>query len=1113
MTAPTLARFELTGPLPTGTTVLEASAGTGKTYTIAGLVTRWIAEGEARLDEMLVVTFGRAATGELRSRVRERFLSVRDALADTAAATASDDEVVRVLADGAPAEVGARRDRLTEALASFDAATVSTTHEFCLQVLHGLGTAADVDPGTVLVESLDDLVVETCDDLYLRSWGRPDADEAPFDRDTALSIGRAAYNEFDAHLVPLAPEPGSAVETRVRFARAVRDEVERRAKVLRVMGFDHLLRRVRDALRDPVSGPAACARLRERYAVVLVDEFQDTDPVQWEVLERAFHGHRTLVVIGDPKQAIYAFRGADVRAYLAARKAAGTQATLGTNHRSDRALLDGLQTVLRGAALGDADIVVRPVDAGHSGTVLPHDPTPVRVRVLPREGLPAWRGQPLVGPVRDAVAADVATQVLRLLAAGETVTSRHAGEVRPLRAADIAVLVRKGSQAQQVRDALAAVGVPSVLTGTSSVFGTDAAKDWLVLFEALEQPHRTQRVRRLGITPFVGWTATDLDGGEDAVDEFALQLRDWADLLTTRGVAAMFGAVSEQRDLAGRLLQRPDGERLLTDLRHVAESLHAEQLASQLGLAGLLSWLRVRVTDAGRDPDQERSRRLDTDAAAVQVVTVHTSKGLEFPVVLVPYGWDAAGGGFGERLPRGHARLDEREVRTLHVGGKDAADHGEACAALDVDEAGEELRLLYVAVTRAISRLVLWWAPTHNTKKGPLHRLLFADDPADVPVEVDVPADDDVVAHLQRLAAGGAGVVVEEVSTASAPAAPPTAPPAVPDLAAAVFDRGLDVEWRRTSYTGLTRVVHEHDAVGSEPQVQVKDDEPDELGASAADDPADEPLRAIASPMADLPGGAWFGTLVHSVLEEMDLSAADVRGELLRVCTEQLQHRAVELTAEQLAEALLPSVSTPLGPLADGVRFRDIAARDRLPELAFELPLAGGDVPVADVLLGQVADLLDQHLPAGDRMSRYAGMLRSPALAAQHLRGYLAGSLDVVVRLTGPRYVVVDHKTNRLADRDVPLTAWHYRQSALDDAVLAAHYPLQALLYCVALHRFLRWRQPGYDPAVHLGGVLYLFLRGMCGEQGADRLPGVWSWSPPAGLVVALSDLLAGRAS
>jgi exodeoxyribonuclease V beta subunit len=384
---------DVQGDLPAGTTVLEASAGTGKTYTIAGLVTRYVAEGHVRLDQLLVVTFGRAATSELRTRVRERLLLAREALADPERARESADPVVRLLADGHESAVVARRQNLVAALSGFDAATVATTHEFCQQVLHALGTAADLDPGTVLQEDLRDLVTEDADDLYLRFYARPGAPEAHMDRAAAQSLAHAAVQDAEALLAPADAVPDSPADVRVRFARAVRQEVVVRKRALRLLGFDDLLTRVRDALLHPVTGPTARARLQERYAVVLVDEFQDTDPVQWQVLESAFHGSRTLVVIGDPKQAIYAFRGADVRAYLAARAQADAEQTLDTNWRSDPELLEGMATLLRGAALGHPQIVVRPVKAGQPHPLLAPDPdaSPVRVRVLQREGLTARR--------------------------------------------------------------------------------------------------------------------------------------------------------------------------------------------------------------------------------------------------------------------------------------------------------------------------------------------------------------------------------------------------------------------------------------------------------------------------------------------------------------------------------------------------------------------------------------------------------------------------------------------------------------------------------------------------------------------------------------------------
>jgi len=1209
--------MQLDGPLPTGTWVLEASAGTGKTYAIAGLVARYVAEGQARIDQILAVTFGRAATSELRNRVRERLVSVREALRDVDTAKDDPDEVVALLASGDPAEVALRRDRLSSALADFDAATVATVHEFCQQVLHGLGVAADYDPGTELVENLDIVRDQVAEDLYLRWAMSSQGDPELFPPAAARRIAKAAVADREAVLLPRpeSPDPSSAASVRVRFAQAVRAEVDRRTRAARVLGFDDLLTRVRDALADPVTGPVAAGRLRSRYAVVLVDEFQDTDPVQWDVLRLAFDEHRTLVVIGDPKQAIYAFRGADVRAYLRAVETADTHATLETNWRSDKQLVSAMQSLFRGAALGDQQIKVRTVGVGHVSQLLTssHDQPAIQIRQLRRDGLPTTKYGIPVDRARPAIAADVAAQIHALLAEGCTVTPRPVGSAaRPMRAADIAVLVRTGRQANLIRDTLRDSGIPAVLTGTESVYTAEAARDWVRLLEGLEQPHRASRVREAALTSLVGWTAAELDQrAPSGTDQLGSRLREWAEVLAERGVAALFATVSTQQSLTEQLLRRVDGERVLTDLRHIAEALHTHALRERLALGAMLTWLRERVAEAVGDPDQERSRRLDTDAAAVQVTTVHTSKGLEFPVVLVPFGWDGGGGGDRERTPRSH---DDAGQRTLHVGSVDAPGYERECDAETADEAGEELRLLYVATTRAISRLIIWWAPTATTGTGALHRLLFTDDPGDgIPAEVACPSDDAANDRLCALAAAGAQIDVQTITVPIPKASVSVPAAAVAQLSVARLHRTLDQTWRRTSYSGLTREVHEaHGQVVAEPQVGVKDDEGldpgDEIsgggeiglggsiGARRGSDmqagavggygenrqqrsptphatglsSEELAMAAIPSPMADLPAGAGFGTLVHAILETADLSGAEPNRRLAttppdssdaepnrRLASKppdssgtasdtelraQQPDQAVVLAAltaaakaelrwshkgldpDGLAQALLPAVLTPWGPIANDACLADFGPDRRLTELGFELPLAGGDratgrdgASIVWSVLADLAPLLEQHLPVGDPVRRYAAALRSPGLADEALRGYLSGSLDLVVRVgtqSAGRYLVIDHKTNRLSPPEVALTAWHYRREALDDAVMRAHYPLQAMLYSVALHRFLRWRQPDYDPETHLGGVAYLFLRGMCGAAtplAADGfVPGVWTWRPPASLVVALSDLLAG---
>jgi exodeoxyribonuclease V beta subunit len=272
---------------------------------------------------------------------------------------------------------------------------------------------------------------------------------------------------------------------------------------------------------------------------------------------------------------------------------------------------------------------------------------------------------------------------------------------------------------------------------------------------------------------------------------------------------------------------------------------------------------------------------------------------------------------------------------------------------------------------------------------------------------------------------------------------------------------------------------------------------------------------------------------VHAVLETADPFAADLAAELEQQIREHSVWWPVEAAPGDLAAALLPLHDTPLGPLAPGVTLRQIGLSDRLRELDFEFPLAGGDIrgdsgdfgalsfagrtsarPDRTITLADVGALFAANVPADDVLASYAARLSSGTLAAQPLKGYLTGSVDAVLRIPdgpGHRYLVVDYKTNWLGEPDRPLTSADYTRARMVEAMLHSDYPLQALLYCVVLHRFLRWRQPGYDPQQHLGGVLYLFLRGMCGADTPleDGHPaGVFSWQPPTSLILAVSDLL-----
>ena len=1087
--------FDPYGPLPTGTTVLEASAGTGKTWTIATLATRYVAEGEAELSQLMLATFSRAATQELRERVRERLSLTLRGLGRPP----GDDALVEHLRAGGEAEVALRRRRLARALSDFDRATIVTTHSFCSSVLDGLGMAGDHEPGVTLVESVDDLLRDVVDDLYLRKYAAAGASPPALTAKQARDVARAAVGDRQARLEPADADPASPAGQRVGLARAAVNELDRRKRIAGVRDYDDLLGLLCAVLRDPDRGPQGCARLQAQYRVVLVDEFQDTDPVQWEVLRRAFHGSTTLVLIGDPKQAIYAFRGAEVHSYLDAVREADRKQALGTNWRTDEGLLRALHHLYGGAALGHPAIRVRAVEAAHGASRLAGVP-PLRLRVLGRTGAgPLGRsGFPAVGPLRARVADDVAADVVRLLEAGPLLT---VDAPRPVRPGDVAVLVRKHAQAALVQAALARAGVPCVMASGSSVFATPSARDWLWLLSAVEQPHRATQVRLAALTPLLGWTAAQLDATpEQALDEVSALLREVARRFEDAGLAAAFDHVSSRTRLESRLLAVDSGERRLTDLRHLAQVLERAAAEGSLGLGALVAWLAERVEDPDSGSAAERSRRLETDAAAVQVVTVHASKGLEFPVVLLPFGWDSTTFSQPATL-----RLHDGGERVLDVGGKGGPGWDARKRQADAEDDDEELRLLYVAVTRAQCQVVAWWAPSSGASASPLQRLLLGRTEGQAEPAARVPVPEDAAA-LARIRAWGwpdeiAVEAVEHVERRTWS----DSPSGTGALAAARFDRVLDAAWRRTSYSALTASAHATPpgAPGaSEPEDPDTTDEP----AEPADDPGRAALTGPPSSMNGLPAGAAFGTLVHEVLEVVDTAAPDLRVELGLRCREAVGRRLAQVDPDALADALLPVLHTPL---AGGEDLAGVRPPDRLPELDFELPLSGGDTPtVSQARLRDVAALLRRHLPPDDVLAPYADRLS--AVDAPPLRGYLSGSIDAVLRLPGPSYVVVDYKTNRLGSGD--LTALHYTREAMAAEMLRAHYPLQALLYAVALHRYLRWRQPGYEPQRHLGGVQYLFVRGMVGPTTPPGC-GVFDWSPPAALVLALSDLLAGSAS
>ncbi|WP_341267373.1 MULTISPECIES: UvrD-helicase domain-containing protein [Gordonia] len=1105
--------FDLRDPLPTGTVVLEASAGTGKTYAIVSLAVRYVAEG-VPVSRLLMATFSNAASAELRDRTRSR---LRECLAAVDQGVTGDDVLVEWLLDGTDDTIAVRRARLVSALSDFDAATMATTHTFCNRMLAALGFLGEREQQYPIVENVDEIVAEVARDAYIARFAGDPSDAPAFDE--TLEIAKEAVRNPTATLAPFRPgERDDDSDLRVAMATHVRRQTEIRKRLARLRTYDDLQNTLYDIVTDPAIGDRACDRIRDQFSVVLIDEFQDTDPQQWEIVRRCFHDHLPLVLVGDPKQSIYAFRGAEVLSYLHAVQAAGDRRILNVNRRSDQNVVEGLSVLFDGAAFGHPDIVYRPVTAHHSGSRI-HGAPAVRIRRFDKNDFTVHTQDgttPKVAQVRERVIDDVAGDIAALLKSSVTIDVD--GLTRPVESGDIAVLLRANRTIEPLQRALADRGVASVVTSGTSIFTTDAARHWWHVLTAIDQPSRQPRVRLAALTPLVGLTAETLETqGETGIGTLAAQFAELGRVLVDGGFAAMSARLLDEFNTAERLLGSARGERLFTDVRQMADVCNRYAADSGSGLTSLVDWLGEQIADSSQwSGRSDATRRLDRDTAAVQIMTVHASKGLEFPIVYVPFGWDGA----SRVNPATFVFHDDGDTRCLDVAGKGAPGYGRREALARSESAGEDLRLMYVAATRARSMVVLWWAPSTTTARGALHRLLFtgqhrraavrSGEVATIPDMVPIPADDmDCAGVLREAASLSPAISVEHAGGRDGVRVPRavTGGGAAPRLTVSRFTRRVDDAWRRTSYSAIVAAAHaaahaEHTAVsvigtGSEPDDVDRRDEPVD-----APDPTlgDQTVTAgIASPMNGLPFGAGFGTLVHEVLEHVDTSADDITVHVRQLTEEGAARRGVDIDVDVLATALVGVLTTPLG-------FGDlwsVAPRDRLAELDFELPLSavGGGFG-----LDQVGDLLAEHLPGDDPLAPYADLVR--AVSDDRFRGFLTGSIDSVLRTPDGRFVVVDYKTNRM--RPGELAVEDFGREAMAAEMMTAHYPLQALLYSVALHRYLLWRLPGYHPEHHLGPVQYHFVRGMAGPTTPPGC-GVFEWRMPVDLVTSMSDLLAGK--
>ena len=1094
-TVTTHRRFDPAEPLPTGRLIIEASAGTGKTFTIAAAVTRLIAEDGIPLEQILAVTFTRAATAELKGRIRKRIV---DTVASINGADVEIDEHMKVLVDVDDDTRAVYSQRLATALTRYDRAQIFTIHGFAQRLLRHLGFHSRLSPELEPGEIDGLLLSQTASDLVVGRFA--DDPHNVLDPDKVAAIGAAIVTTPDAGIVPDVAAVSDEPKLRVEMAHAMAAELHRRLRTSGTMTYDDGLVEARDALDNPQIGATARALLAASYQVALVDESQDTDPLQWQVIRAVFDDTR-LVVIGDPKQSIYAFRGADVESYLAAVDDATAARTLSTNWRSDGPLLTALDILFDGATFGDPRIAYQQVDPapGHEAAAIRDGGAPLVIRRF-GASIPVARrndGHFRVGDARLAVADDVAAEIVCLLNRGATFEDDADG--RPVGPIDIAVLCRTRTQVEMVRAALLERDVPSVAARTGSVFDTPAAEGWRRFLLAIERPDRNDFVRLAATSLLIGKTLPEVSElSDEEVLDLQNQIRTWRDTLFTRGVPAMVAEVDRSTDLAARVLAQPDGERTITDLFHIAEELHAMWRRRRIG--SLVLWLESAMQEAAKNADsgveepESRQRRLETDAAAVQVQTVHAAKGLEYPIVFVPYLWDPPSAPPGaDEVPIFHEDVPptpgQPRRRLIDVGGKDAPDFDAHQAAASAEDRDEEARLLYVALTRARHLLRVWWIEDHvKVAETKLHELLTRDD------------------HDLEALIAASGETIEQVVLDELPPTTPYRARSEPgeQLHLAKLGRPLDYLWRRASFSSLSP---EH-PVGSEVETSEAPLRSDEFVDADA-----EPTPSLDLPMADLPRGAAFGSLVHDVLEHVALDAPDLTAALREVIDERVVRGGWDLDPDALAAGLVAALETPLGLAGDSPTLRSLDPANELKEMTFEFPVRhDGDA----VSLHDVGRLMLEHLADGDPYRAYAEQLTE--LETAQFRGYMTGAIDLTTVLPDDarrdRFVVMDYKSNALPTLGEAPSTPDYGGAALVAAMSDGNYVLQALLYQVALHRYLQWRLADYDPGTHLGGAMYLFVRGMVGRETPivdGTRCGVARWTPPAEMIVAISRLFLGE--
>jgi len=864
--------------------------------------------------------------------------------------------------------------------------------------------------------------------------------------------------QMDAYLLGL----------KVEFANVAREELEKEKSEHNLRGYQDLVLRTMKALRGK-RGNRVIASLRKRYKAALIDEFHDTDSAQYFIFTSLFgQDSRPLLLVGDPKQAIYAFRGADIFAYLRATSEVDKRYTLSTNWRSEPSLISAVNTLFR---LRQRPFLFEEIDyveaVPSSKQNIDHleingdRVAPLRFWYLEKDPEAPKDGSISKTRARALFARAVACEVSRLIRLG-----RAGGAVigeNPVKEKDIAVLVRTNEEALIVQDQLRAFNIHTVLYTGENVFDTPQAWEMEQVAAAIATPEDPYLVRGVLATEIFGLDAIELlelEQDNYKWEETILRFREYRRMWEKSGFMAMFYWLLDRERTFEKLLRFPGGERKISNFLQLSELIQKVSLEQSLGINGTVAWLaRQRDPDAPRS--QEHQLRLESDEEAVKILTIHKSKGLEFPIVFCPYAW----GGSDTKREEVRFHLPDRGSQFVYdMGSLEIERHRSLAAKEDL---AENIRLLYVALTRAKTACYVAWGDINQTDTSAFAYLLCGPEHF---------SDEDVVEETRRLYGvakeRGIKAKLAELQTLSNGAIELSEPPlqgqGVPPFEkdteiffARQFRARIPSDWGITSFSSL---ISGHEVETDLPDHDVSWQE-ETIESVTGQTTGNEPLSIF-----DFPRGPKAGSLLHKVMEDIDFTQHE-RENYIELIQEKLTDFGYDLAwTDAIYQMLHNVINARLESSGQGPRLYGIPMSRRLNEVEFYFPLRR-------ISPHSLAKLFEDITLPGSliRIPEKIGALRfSPT------RGFMKGFIDMVFEWED-RYYLVDWKSNFLG-----ASVEHYGQESLEEEMVRHLYVLQYHLYTIALDQFLRLRLPGYRYDRHFGRVYYIFLRGVSAERSPE---------------------------